>query len=108
MKGQLILETERLGPLEVCMSPPVLLWRGEQQKTWRPSPIVTLGALINEPPVSPEELAERLGMEPGTDPGARLSDLRNAISLSGLPVRVVAVKEDESRRLIGYRLEILG
>jgi hypothetical protein len=104
VKSQRLIDTYKLGPLEVSIDPPMLWWHGIKQPAWRASNIRLLAILIEESPIPPSALEQRMYIDHSSI--AKISQLRNSLALSGLPIQAVGVFEENSRRLLAYKLEI--
>lgn len=107
MRAQRTIDTFRLGPFEACIDPPMLWVNDEHQPHWQPFQIRTLAAFLAQPLLSPDELTDMLKLTDSNPISTKLSHVRNALALSGLPARIVTIKEEGSRAVAAYRLEIL-
>ena len=106
MKSQRLIDTVKLGPLEISVDPPILYWKGIRQPVWRPGHILMLAALVEGGMMPHEDLAARIGSKVGDNTTARVADLKYALAHSSLPIAIVATHEENSRRLLAYKIEI--
>ena len=105
MKHGHIIETIRIGPLEVCADPPLLFWRGVKQ-AFRPAHIRMLAAFAGAGTGDRDEISARLGLTHANSFSCRLAELRAVLAASRLPIRIVSVPECEGRKVNHYKLEI--
>lgn len=105
MKSQRIIEMDKLGPLEVCVDPPVIYWDGVQLQGWRGAWIRLLSALIRLPNVDPAELAADLGIAWGSL-SPLVVDVRRALKLANIPLRITGRRSQGGGMVEAYNLEI--
>lgn len=104
IKHQRVIETLRVGPLEVCPDPALLYWHGMKQNV-RPAIVRFLAALIELGTPSREDVSAWLGLTHPNSFNVRLAELRATLAAASLPIRIVAVRAQEGRVIDHYRLE---
>lgn len=105
LKYQRVIETLRVGPLEVCPDPALLYWRGIRQNV-RPAIVRFLAALVELGTPSRDDICAWLGLTHPNSFHVRLAELRAVLAAASLPIRIVAVRAQEGRVIDHYRLEI--